>query len=109
MTKADLRRIQRFLTRTRNDLGDMSIQRLQTLLQVYLSEEIDQSSLIATADLSKSATSKHIASWTKLTATKTRGPGFVRSEPDPMNLKTRIIHITKEGKDALDSILSAIN
>jgi DNA-binding MarR family transcriptional regulator len=105
MTKQDLRKVQRFLTNVRRAEGDMSVQRLQVLIQGYLGEELDQTSLVKGADLSPSATSKHIASWTKLTAAKKPGPGYLESRPDPMNLKTRIISLTPRGREAVESIL----
>lgn len=82
----------------------MSIQRLNVLLGVYLESPIDQSTLIQRAQLGSSSTSKNVASWTLLDAYKNPAPGFIRSTPDPMNLKVRVLEITPKGKTAVESL-----
>lgn len=107
MNRKKLREIQSFLVAVRQQEGDMSVQRLNVLLEAALHGAIDQSALVRSAKLSRSATSKNIASWCSLTSTKTKGPGYLTSNLDPMNLKIRRIGITEAGKNALEDILRA--
>lgn len=106
MNKRKLKEIQNFLTAVRLAEGDMSLQRLATLIEVALHGQIDQSALVKSAQLSRGAASKNIASWSRLTALKDRGPGYLKSDLDPMNLKLRIISLTPAGETMLTGILT---
>lgn len=106
MKTGEVRRIQKFLKAARKNLdADMTVQRLQVLLEVALSEPIEQGTLVRRVDQTRSAVSKNVANWTALTAKKTKGPGFMESVMDPMNLTTRTIKLTSKGKAALEKTL----
>ena len=87
MNRTKAREFQKFLIRVRQLEGDMTTQRLNVLLEVYLNDSIDQTSLVRKAHLSTSSASKNIAAWTTLDAYKKKAPGYIKSTPDPMNLE----------------------
>lgn len=102
----EARMIQRFLISMRDQYGNnLSAQQLNVLLEVYLNGEIAQSEVIKRADLTRSAASKNIAGWTRLTAYKTKGPGLIESRIDPMNMKVRVLHIVDAGIKAVEAAI----
>lgn len=106
MNTSELRKIQRFLNAARDHIDtDMTVQKLQVLIEVALSEPLDQGTLVQKVNQTRSAVSKNVANWSALTYKKDKGPGFIRSDLDPMNLKTRILTITDRGKAALAKAL----
>lgn len=105
MNKTEIRKLQKLLITARMQMGDMTIQRLNVLLQVYLSGQIDQQTLVKVAQLTPSSASKNVAGWTKWDAYKKPAPGFIRSTPDPMNLKSRVLELTDAGKAAVETLM----
>lgn len=102
----ELRKIQRFLIAIRGLTDqDMTVQRLNVLLEVAIRGEVDQGAVVKAANLRRSATSKNVASWSRLTPLKKKGPGFIEQELDPMNLRTRILKITEAGLTVLNEAL----
>ncbi len=87
--------------------GDMTLRRLQTLLIVYLAGDngIYLSDIRKELDATGSNTTKLVQSWTKWTAKKEKGPGYMTSEPDPMDMKVRLVKITPKGRRFVDTIL----
>lgn len=103
--RSKLRTIQRFLLNVRQLDQDMSVQRLNVLLDIAINGETDQGSVVRRCGLSRSGGSKNVAAWSALTSTKRKGPGLVSSTADPMNLKTRILRLTPRGEAALEKVL----
>ena len=86
--------------------SEMSVQRLQVLMHCMASPDgVDQQGIPAAVDQSRSAVSKNLADLSELTSKKTRGPGLLRSDADPMNLSTRIIRVTQTGRQVWADIL----
>ena len=93
------------LRRARMAQGDMTVRRLQTLLEVALRGETNHSQLIAECDMTTSGLSKTIASWGRLTAYKTKGPGFLSVEIPDEDMRSRVMRITPKGDQYIDMIL----
>ena len=104
----ELRRTQKFLRAARQLDPDLTVQRLMVLLEIAIQGEITQGALVKAVGQNRSACSKNVASWTALTSRKTRGPGFVRSDLDPMNMSTRVLSITEKGSHALGQLTEGL-
>ncbi len=102
-----IRQVQDYLLAASNLLPQMTIPRLLMLHEVAIRGEADQTSLLDYLGLTRSTASKVIASLTDLTPEKAKGPGFVTSTPDPMNLKTKIIRITPKGVATVEGMFRA--
>lgn len=88
----------KLLAQVRKLEGDMSIRRLQVLLEVYARQpETDIQTLLEALDMSPSGMTKLLQSWSFRDAYKRKGPGYIKITPDPENLKTRIVEISGKG------------
>lgn len=100
----------RFLERVSQQEGDMSIRRLQTLLEVYKRRpETSIPDILKGTTMSASHLTKTLQSWAHRNQYKKKGPGYIRISPDPMNLKTRIIEITGQGHRAVHQLITEEN
>lgn len=97
-----VRRVLRLIDGTE---GNMKINRLQVLLEVYSAGKISLSEVYNRLDIHPAHVSKLVASWTNLTADKKPGPNYIKAYPDPMHMNTKIAEITPEGKKYLDTLL----
>lgn len=99
--------VRAWLAHVRECEGDMSIQRLQILLEVYAQQpETTMQNLIRALDITPSHMTRMLQSWSSRTATKKAGPGYVNIYADPDNLKTRLVEITGRGVKAISRLLS---
>lgn len=97
------------LKRIRSTAGDMTLQKLQVLLVIAMAGDqgISMSEISRQATLSSSNTSKLVHGWTKLTAQKKPGPGFVTADPDPMDLATKYCKLTPKGRDFVNTVIDS--
>lgn len=97
----------RFLVRARKALGpDVTALRLHILLNVYLNEGTNQSSLLKQLDVtSVTALSRNLADMSALTSSKKPGPGLIELRSDLMNLRQKSIHLTPRGRKIIMAIL----
>jgi DNA-binding MarR family transcriptional regulator len=105
MDKTKIRTTLEVLEAVDATVGNMKINRLQVLLTLAAAGgELSHSELIQRAGVATAHGSKLIASWCALNHLKEKGPGFVESEPDPMNLATKIVRLTPKGRKYLEQI-----
>lgn len=108
MTKGERKQVEfaaNLLRRARMTQGDMTVRRLQALLEVALRGETNHQTLIEECDMSHSGLSKTIASWGRLTAYKTKGPGYLTAEIPDEDQRSRILKITPSGQDYIRMII----
>lgn len=102
----DLAQILKLLRAVRKHIDpDITVQRLQVLLEIAMAGEIDQGALSKRVDQTQSAVSKNVANLSDITATKRKGPGLVRRDIDPMRMTNRILSLTDKGKSTLQAVI----
>ncbi len=104
MSVAKANQVRRFLKAVREVDPDVSVQKLQVLVEVMCNPGIDQASLLQSVDQSRSAVSKNIAEWSAINSRKKPGPGFIESRIDPMNRVSRLLYPTDKGKRMWDKL-----
>ena len=105
MKTTDLNRV---LKAIRATTGDMTLQRLNTLLTIAEADPagISLGEVGKRCGLQQSNTSKLVRSWTHLTATKQKGPAYVTAEADDMDLSTKICRLTPRGREFINTIFT---
>jgi len=104
----EVRAMADFLSRVHKLEGDMSIRRLETLLEVYLQQpETSIPKVIKSTGIEPSNMTKILQSWAHRNQFKKKGPGYISIKPDPMNLRTRIIEVTGHGIRAVHRLFNS--
>ena len=86
---------------------DITAQRLQVLLAVYFHEGLSQRELLQFLDMTSiTALSRNIADLSRLTSKKLKGPGLLELRPDPLNLRSKRVFLTKKGRRFMQEWLS---
>jgi DNA-binding MarR family transcriptional regulator len=96
----DLQLLDRALRFARTKLSpDVTAQRLLILIAVYFHEGLSQRELLSHLDsTSITALSRNLADLSSLTTKKTPGPGLLRQQVDPQNLRVKRVFLTPKGK-----------
>lgn len=96
------------LIRIRALEGDMTLRRLQVLLEIYRAGQsgIDYQNLIKRLDIGPGNATKLIQSWSARTAQKMKGPAYAESLIDPDNMSTKRAVITERGRRAVEALFS---
>ena len=104
------RHFDQFLIEARNYLGpDVTALRLHILLNVFLSEGINQRALLQRLHVtSVTALSRNLADMSALTSSKRPGPGLLELRYDAMNLRSKTIHLTAKGKRTMTALLKRV-
>ena len=99
--------VARFLSDVRSKIGEMPLQRLQAFLLIASRGDrgTDHQTLIHELDMSRSQASKVVSDLSFLTSTKEKGPDLVDSQPDPMNLRSRIVKLTPKGRKVYEELM----
>lgn len=102
-------RLSRFLRKVRETDPELTVQKLQILVEVMMNPGIEQQSLILKVDQTRSAVSKNLADWSEITSRKKPGPGLIESRIDPRNRVIRTIHPTSEGRKRWAEMISTLS
>jgi len=111
MDKQERKQIQKLadlLASIREEHGDVPIQMLETLLRIALNEGCSQQEVMKLTKQSKAANARNISMWTNWTRHKKIGPGLVESTPDPMELRRRIVRLTRSGQRYITELANAL-
>ena len=97
---AEMQQLERALRFARTNLSpDITAQRLLILIGVYFHEGLSQRELLNFLDsTSITALSRNIADLSTLTTRKTKGPGLIELQTDPLNLRIKRVFLTPKGK-----------
>ena len=98
--------VRRFLKLIDGTEGNMKVNRLQVLLEVYSAGEISLSDIHTRLGLHPAHVSKLVSTWMSFTYLKQPGPGYIETYPDPMHLNTKFAKITPAGKKYIKSLLA---
>lgn len=99
--------LMRLFRRIRAVEGDMTLRRLQVLLCVYLAGDhgIELQSLSKQLDIAGGNLTKLVQSWSTRTSKREKGPDYMRAEPLPDNLSTKVVTMTEKGYRAVEVLL----
>lgn len=87
---------------------DITAQRLLILIAVYFHEGLSQRELLSHLDsTSITALSRNLADLSSLTTKKAPGPGLLRLQVDPLNLRVKRVFLTSKGKRFMKQWLAA--
>ena len=87
---------------------DITAQRLLILICVYFNQGMSQRELLSRLEsTSITALSRNLADLSAWTTRKTEGPGLIELRPDPMNLRTKRVYLTKTGNRFMHRWLAA--
>lgn len=108
--KRRLRSLDRALRFAREQLSsDITAQRLLILIAVYLNEGMNQRELLKTLQsTSITALSRNLADLSGLTTRKSKGPGLIELRANPMNLRSKQVHLTEKGRAFVKQWLAAM-
>lgn len=106
----NLHELDRALRFARSKLSaDITAQRLLILMCVTFNEGLSQRELLTKLDsTSITALSRNLADLSALTTRKTPGPDLLEMRTDPMNLRVKRVHLTKNGRAFMKQWLSVM-
>jgi DNA-binding MarR family transcriptional regulator len=105
----EIRKVLKFLQLVRKHIDEnCTVKELLTLLCIAVEPGIDQTTLGAHANISRSGISKYIADLSALTSRKIEGPDLVENRIDPMRLNIRLPTLTAKGERVLSKVIADV-
>lgn len=107
-SKAVMRTWINMLQQVRDELGDIPVQMLATLLECASEEGLTVQDIETRLRMTKASASRNVLALTTINARKEPGPGIVVTREDPVDRRFKRVELTPKGRRLIDTLLHPV-